>query len=163
MQSGFAELLMEIELPPDFKELLRSLNFRKVNYLLIGGYAVILHGYVRFTSDMDIVIGRDDENVSRCLAALDDFGFGSSGLSPELFVEQDSLVRMGVEPMKIEILNYLKGVDFADAFERRKIHQIEDIEVNVISLRDLIINKTVVDRQKDRLDIEQLKERNDLE
>ena len=129
---------------------------------MIGGYAVIIHGYPRFTADLDIVIASDPENISRCVAALDDFGFGDTGLSPELFSEPDSLVRMGVEPMKIEILNYLKGLDFNTAYERRITKQVEDIEIAVISLADLITNKTVVDRLKDRLDVAELKERNDL-
>ncbi|HMJ08895.1 MAG TPA: nucleotidyltransferase [Pyrinomonadaceae bacterium] len=153
---------MEIELPQDFKELLRSLNSNKVNYLLIGGYAVIIHGYPRFTSDMDIVIGSDATNISRCITALNDFGFGQTSLGPELFSEPDSLVRMGVEPIKIEILNYLKGLDFAEAYDRRITFRIEDIEIAVISLADLITNKAAVGRLKDRLDVEELKDRNYL-
>jgi predicted nucleotidyltransferase len=153
---------MDIELPLDFKELLKLLNSRKVNYLLIGGYAVIIHGYPRFTADLDIVIASDAENVFRCIAALNDFGFGDTGLGPELFSEPDSLVRMGVEPVKIEILNYLKGLDFSKAYERRITRQVEDIEIAVISLEDLITNKMVVGRLKDRLDVEELKERNHL-
>ncbi|MEP7211755.1 MAG: nucleotidyltransferase [Acidobacteriota bacterium] len=153
---------MEIELPQDFKELLRSLNSNKVNYLLIGGYAVIIHGYPRFTSDLDIVIGNEAGNISRCLDALNDFGVGQTELGPELFSEPDSLVRMGVEPLKIEILSYLKGLNFIDAFERRITRRVEDIEIAVISLPDLITNKTAVGRLKDRLDVEELKDRNNL-
>lgn len=129
---------------------------------MIGGYAVIIHGYPRFTSDLDIVIGSDPGNVSRCITALTDFGFASEGLGPELFSEPHSLVRMGVEPLKVEILNYLKGLDFVEAYERRDERQIEDIEISVISLADLITNKTAVGRLKDRLDVEELKDRNFL-
>jgi len=153
---------MELELPQDFKELLKLLNSNNVNYLLIGGYAVIIHGYPRFTADLDVVIGGDTENVSRCVAALHDFGFGETGIGPEMFSEPDSLVRMGVEPVRIEILNYLKGLDFNRAYERRLMSKVEDIEIAVISLQDLITNKTAVDRLKDRLDVEELKERNNL-
>src|SRR5258708_428097 len=110
---------MELELPRDFKELLMSLNSNGVKYLIIGGYAVIIHGYPRFTADLDIVVSNSSDNVSRCLAALKEFGVGRTNLGPELFSQPDSLVRMGVEPVKIEILNYLEGLDFDEAYERR--------------------------------------------
>src|SRR6478672_8802386 len=103
---------MELELPPDFKELFRSLNAKGVEYLLIGGYAVIIHGYVRNTSDLDVCISSDPKNIARCLDALEDFGFAGPELSEALTSGRKDLVRMGVEPLKIEILNYLEGVDF---------------------------------------------------
>ena len=96
---------MELELPPDFKELFKSLNANEVKYLLIGGYAVILHGYVRNTSDLDIVVSDDSRNALNCVRALIEFGFGGVDVTRELFSSPDSLVQMGVEPMKIEILH----------------------------------------------------------
>jgi hypothetical protein len=149
---------MELELPQDFKELFRSLNARGVEYLLIGGYAVIIHGYVRNTSDLDIVVSNNPDNAERCVAALIDFGFGGSDLQASLFSRDKNVVRMGVEPIKIEILNYLNGVDFAEAYARRLSRTVEDIEIDVIS--DLIANKENVGRLQDLLDVEKLKERN---
>jgi len=151
---------MELELPQDFKELFRSLNAKGVEYLLIGGYAVIIHGYVRNTNDIDISVSNDPENIERCLSALDDFGFGGPQLRSALTSNEKDVVRMGVEPMKIEIMNYLNGVDFAAAFERRVTRNAEDIIINVISLADLIANKEKVGRLQDLLDVEKLKERN---
>jgi predicted nucleotidyltransferase len=153
---------MELELPQDFKELFRSLNAKGVEYLLIGGYAVIVHGYVRNTNDIDVVVSNDPENVERCLDALEDFGFGGPRLRAALTSYEKDVVRMGVEPMKIEILNYLNGVDFAQAYGRRVTKTVEDIEINVIALQDLIANKENVARLQDLLDVEKLKERNDL-
>ena len=153
---------MEIELPHDFKELFRSLNAKGVEYLLIGGYAVIIHGYVRNTMDIDVVVSNDPENVTRCLKALDDFGFGGTDLQTALTSDAKDVVRMGVEPMKIEILNYLNGVDFAEAYSRRITRDVEDIKIDVISLHDLIANKEDVGRLQDLLDVEKLKERNGL-
>ena len=151
---------MELELPQDFKELFKSLNENKVKYLLIGGYAVILHGYVRNTSDIDIVVSGDPENALNCFNALTEFGFGGTGLDVELFSRPDNLVRMGIEPMKIEIMNYIKGVDFVKAYERRVSIPVEDIELSVISLNDLLVNKKAVGRRQDLLDVEKLEERN---
>ena len=153
---------MELELPPDFKELFRSLNAKGVEYLLIGGYAVIIHGYVRNTNDIDVVVSNDPENVTRCINALDDFGFGGPDLRTALTSNEKDVVRLGVEPMKIEILNYLNGVNFAEAYDRRITHNVEDITIDVISLNDLIANKEDVGRLQDLLDVEKLKERNGL-
>lgn len=153
---------MEFELPKDFKELLELLNHHEVNYLVIGGYAVGLHGYVRATNDLDIVIASDKENAGRMLAALSEFGF-TEGLSEEVFMTPDSLVVMGVEPMAIDIINYLRGVDFGDAYDRREVLIAEGIEFNLISLEDLLTNKTAVGRDKDALDVKELKKVNKKE
>lgn len=158
--SVFAELHMDLELPQDFKELFRSLNARGVEYLLIGGYAVIIHGYVRNTSVIDIVVSNDAENAKRCVEALADFGFATPQLQTALFSDEKNVVRMGVEPIKIEILNYLNGVNFAEAYNRRITRTVEDIKIDVISLADLIANKQDVGRLQDLLDVEKLKERN---
>jgi len=126
---------MELELPQDFKELFEFLNANKVEYMLLGGYAVIAYGYVRNTSDIDVVVSDGEENARRLMRALADFGFGETELRADLFTEPDSVVRMGVEPMKIEILNYLKGVDFKEAYSRRRTVEVEDISVDLIALR----------------------------
>ena len=151
---------MEFELPLDFKELLESLNRHEVRYLLIGGYAVGLHGYARSTNDIDLVVAADAENAQKVADALKDYGFGGSELSPELFTRTKSLVVMGNEPMAVDILNYLTGADFDEAFSRRKIISIEDIEVSVIGYADLIANKKSTGRLKDLADVEELEKRN---
>jgi hypothetical protein len=151
---------MELELPRDFKELFEYLNANKVEYLLLGGYAVIAYGYVRNTSDLDVVVADDSENAQKLMKALANFGFGEAELRPELFTEPDSLVRMGREPIKIEILNYLKGVDFNEAYARRRSVQVEDIKVDLIALPDLIANKKAVARPRDLVDVDELEKRN---
>jgi len=151
---------MELELPRDFKELFEFLNANKVEYMLLGGYAVIAYGYVRNTSDIDVVVSNGEENARRLMRALADFGFGETELRVDLFTEPDSVVRMGVEPMKIEILNYLKGVDFKEAYSRRRSVEVEDISVDLIALQDLLANKRAVGRPKDLVDADELVERN---
>lgn len=146
---------MEFELPADFKEFLESLNRNKVRYLLTGGYAVGLHGYPRATNDIDVVVGSDRENAARTITALNDF-FGSTDLTEEALTRDRSLLVAGVEPLAIDILNYLEGLDFDEAYERRDIVKVEDIEVNLIAFEDLLTNKRAVARPKDLADLDEL-------
>src|SRR5688572_6309302 len=99
---------MEFELNEDFRDLLKLLNSKNVRYLLIGGYAVIAHGHPRLTNDLDVVIANDAPNIKLMLETLEEFGFPLDDVSPPPFSEPKSVVRMGVEPVKIEILNYLE-------------------------------------------------------
>jgi Domain of unknown function (DUF1814). len=151
---------MELELAPDFKELLKLFNKNNVKYLLIGGYAVSIHGYVRATNDIDLAVASHAENARNIVAALTEFGFGSSGISVELFTRDRNVVRMGVPPVRIEILNYLEGPGFDAAYERRKTVEVENISINVIGLDDLYANKSAVGRPQDLVDVDKLKERN---
>jgi len=151
---------MEFVLPTDFKELLESLNESGVRYLLVGGYAVGLYGYPRTTNDFDIFVDRDEENASRLVTALTKFGFKVENLNKEIFTDGKSLVVLGVEPFAIDILNYLSGVEFEAAYQRRKLIKHLDVEISLISLEDLVANKTAVGRYKDLNDLEQLKKLN---
>lgn len=160
MPNDYEELRMEIELNEDFKDLLRLLNSKNVEYLLIGGYAVIAHGNPRLTNDLDVVIADNKANIQRVVDALKEFGFAED-VSPSLFAKPKSVVRMGFAPVKIEILNYLEGVDFDDAYARRERRSAEDIEFDLISLQDLLANKTAVGRDKDKLDVKDLLKVND--
>src|SRR5688500_14492642 len=98
------ESTMEAELPDDFKEFLRLLRSHGVEYLLIGGYAVIYHGFPRATGDMDIWIAMDPENAQRMVDTVREFGFDTPDVSPGLFLQENSMVRMGNVPLRIEIL-----------------------------------------------------------
>jgi len=147
---------MEIELPKDFKEFLKLLNVNGVRYLLIGGYAVGFYGYPRATNDIDIFIAKDLENAQRVVKSLSDFGFAVNELSHEIFTQEKSLVRMGVEPMKIEIANFISGIEFEEAYRDRVIGIISEIEISLISLAHLKINKKASGRYKDLNDLENL-------
>lgn len=124
---------------------------------------MIIHGYVRNTSDLDLVVSRSPENAARCVRALAEFGFASPDLKDALFAgSEKNVVRMGIAPVKIEILNFLEGIDFAEAYGRRISKDVEDIRIDVISLEDLITNKSKVGRLQDLLDVEKLRQRNNL-
>lgn len=147
---------MEAELPLDFKEFLKLLNAKGVEYLLIGGYAVGYHGYPRATNDIDIWIAVNPDNASRMVDVLREFGFDAPELTVELFQKIPSIVRMGFPPMRIEVTTSISGVDFADCFAERIIDVLDGIEVNIISLARLKENKQASGRFKDLNDLENL-------
>jgi predicted nucleotidyltransferase len=147
---------MDITLPPDFKEFLRLLNTHTVEYLLIGGYAVGYHGYPRATNDMDIWIAIHSDNAERMVRVLREFGFETPDLSPELFLQGHSMVRMGLPPMRIEVLTTISGVEFAACYATRETAMIDGVEVTLISLPDLKVNKQASGRYKDLDDLEHL-------
>ena len=146
---------MGLGLPKDFRELLELLIEKNVRYLLVGGYAVGNYGHSRSTNDIDFFVAPDRKNADRLVTALTEFGFGEN-LSAEAFTKKDSLVVMGVEPMAIEFLNYLSGVDFESAYERRVIADDDGLLISVIGLEDLLTNKRTVGRHKDLADVEYL-------
>jgi hypothetical protein len=145
-----------IHLPPDFKEFLRLLNVHKVEYLVIGGYAVGYHGYPRATADMDIWIAVHPPNADKIVAALEEFGFDPPDLSAELFLRQWQIIRLGVPPVRIEIATTISGVDFAGCYADRVEDTLDGVPVNLISLKDLKRNKQASGRHQDLADLEHL-------
>jgi predicted nucleotidyltransferase len=141
-------------LPPDFREFLQLLNSHGVRYLLVGGYAVGLYGYPRATADMDIWVATDGKNVESALAALAEFGFDE--VAPELFAKEEQVLRMGVPPLRIELLTGVSGVEFGGCYSRRAVVNLSGVEVSVIGLEDLKINKAASGRHKDLNDLEHL-------
>lgn len=128
----------------------------EVEYLLIGGYAVGYYGYPRATHDMDIRIAVHPCNAERIVAALKEFGFDTPDLTAELFLREKSIVRMGVPPMRLEIVTTISGVKFEECYWERVTDMIDGVEVSFISLRHLKINKKASGRHKDLNDLEQL-------
>ena len=147
---------MDIVLPPDFKDFLKLLNDHNVRYLLIGGYAVGYHGYPRATNDMDIWIAISSETAKLMVNILKEFGFNTSQLSSNLFLEENKIIRMGVAPIRIEIITSISGVDFDECYQQKIVDEIDGIKVNIISLEQLKINKKASGRHKDLDDYENL-------
>jgi len=143
-------------LPRDFKEFLKSLNSNGVEYLLIGGYAVAIHGHVRATSDIDVWVKISPENASRIERALCDFGFAAALPDGDMFLTPNKVVRMGVPPIRIEILTAISGVEFEPCYREKDLIQIEELMVPVISLARLRENKAASRRLKDLADLEGL-------
>jgi len=146
-----------IEFPQDFKEFLQLLNSNKIEYLVIGGYAVGFHGYPRATGDMDIWIAINEQNAQKMVGVLKKFGFNLPELRKELFLKEKKVIRMGIPPMRLEILTSIDGVSFKTCFNNRIIADFGDFKVNFISKDDLLINKRASGRPQDLVDFEKLR------
>ncbi len=147
---------MDSELPPDFKEFLKLLNVHTVRYLLIGGYAVAYHGYPRATNDMDIWIAIHPENAGKLVTVLKQFGFDLSELKPELFLEKNKIIRLGNPPLRLEISTGISGVEFDECYNEKIVDVLDDVEVNIINLYHLKLNKKASGRHQDLADLEKL-------
>jgi hypothetical protein len=145
-----------IHLPSDFKEFLKLLNAHQVEYLLIGGYAVGYHGYPRATADMDIWVAMNPSNSQRIVIVLKEFGFDLPELSAELFLKEWQIIRMGVPPIRIEIATTVSGVNFNECYAERVVDTLDGVEVNLISLKHLKLNKKACGRHRDLADLENL-------
>lgn len=143
-------------LPDDFKEFLRLLNANGVDYLVVGGYAVGLHGYPRATVDLDIWVQADPANAERIVGALRAFGFEVPSLEPRLFTDPLSIVRFGVPPFRIEIMTSIDGVEYEACRRNAVVFQVNDLTLPVISIGDLKTNKRAAGRNKDLADLDQL-------
>lgn len=143
-------------LTKDFREFLQCLNEHAVEYLLIGGHAVAFHGYPRATGDLDVWIAVSSVNAEHMVTALRAFGFDLPDLSPDLFLQDQRIIRMGIEPNRIEIQTGISGVEFGEVYPRRVIAELDGVRVNIIPLDDLKRNKKASGRYKDLADLENL-------
>jgi predicted nucleotidyltransferase len=140
----------------DFREFIQSLNDNRVRYLVIGGYAVALYGYPRYTKDLDIWIEPNSENVANLLNALKQFGFGSLNLQISDFIMPDQVIQLGYPPNRIDLITTPSGVIFDDCFASKTEVVIEDLSVNFIDLENLKQNKKASGRLQDLADLENL-------
>jgi hypothetical protein len=143
-------------LSKDFREFLQYLNEHRVEYLLIGGHAVAFHGYPRATGDMDVWVAVNEENARRMVSALRAFGFDLPELSPGLFLREQRIIRMGIEPNRIEIQTGISGIEFSQVYPRRVVAELDGVSVSIIPLDDLKKNKAASGRYKDLADLENL-------
>jgi predicted nucleotidyltransferase len=150
---------MALQLPDDFREFLKLLNLNGVEYLVVGGYAVVHYGVHRITEVMDVWVAVSPENAQRLVATTEAFGFGAGTVSPSLFLAKDQIIRFGVPPLRLEILTTISGVDFVECYPRRTQTVIDGVDVSFIHLDDLKTNKAASGRSKDRSDLRKLKSR----
>lgn len=140
----------------NFKEFLQSLNDSGVRYLVIDGYAVAFHGHPRYTKDQDVWIDTDEENGTRMVDALERFGFGSLGLSPEDFLVPDQIIQLGYPPSRIDLLSSPAEVEFASSYANRVEVDIDGVVASFIDLENLKKNKKATGRLQDLADLENL-------
>jgi len=132
------------------------LNASKAEYLLIGGYAVAYYGYPRATADMDIWIAMNPDNAKKLVEVLREFGFDSDELTPELFLKDWQLIRLGAPPVRIEINTTISGVNFDECYGERIEDTLDGVKVKLISLKHLKLNKKAAGRHQDLSDLENL-------
>jgi len=145
-----------MEVQPDFKELLALLNAHKVDYIIVGAYALAFHGAPRFTGDIDIFVKPVPKNSECILAALKEFGFGSLDLAKADFEASDKVVQLGVAPVRVDLITSLTGVSWDEAFSGKIKGTYGDIPVYYLGRKELICNKTALGRKRDLADIEAL-------
>ena len=149
----------------DFLDFLELLNKHFVEYMVVGGYAVGLHGHPRYTGDLDIWIKRSEENVDNLLMVIGDFG------GPLAHIDRNQLLKnatkqnpspgisFGRDPIRIEVITAIDGVSFDDCYSRILTKKIEGVVLNYINYDDLKKNKLSTNRLKDQVDIEELEKR----
>ncbi|MBF0104237.1 MAG: hypothetical protein HQM16_02810 [Deltaproteobacteria bacterium] len=141
----------------DFKEFLELLNRHNCKYVIVGGYAVIFHGYPRFTGDIDIYYQLGEQNTKSLLTALKEFGFDFLELTPEELNKKGQIFQLGNPPNRIDLINQADGIEFDQVWENKVEGKYGNLPVYFISLDDLMKNKRAADRNKDRGDVEHLK------
>jgi hypothetical protein len=132
------------------------LNSNDVEYLVVGGYAVSYYGYPRSTGDMDVWVALHPDNIQRLIDVLSEFGFSRENLSTDVFLKKDQIIRMGMAPIRIEILTSISGVDFDECYRSRNVDTMDGVQMNLINLNDLKKNKKAAGRHKDLGDLESL-------
>ena len=140
----------------DYEEFLALLNKHKVRYCIIGAFALAFHARPRFTNDIDILVAVGANNAKKILKVLDEFGFGSLNLNAEDLTAEGNIIQLGYEPVRIDIMTSIKGMDFSEIWSNRVTGSYGQQTVNYIDRRNLIKLKKLSNRLQDKADLELL-------
>lgn len=140
----------------DFREFIVLLNAHNIKYLVVGGYAVTVHGYPRYTNDIDIWFLIDKSNAENLIKVLKDFGFGSLDITTDDFLNPNKVIQLGYPPNRIDLLTSISGVEFEDCYPKRVTIDIAGIKIDFIDMDNLKKNKLATGRHKDLNDLENL-------
>ena len=142
----------------DFQEFIEELNKSKVEYILVGGYSVIVHGYNRTTGDLDVWVNPTKSNYVKLISACSSFGLMLDDLTEDNFLKNDDLdvFTFGRPPVSIDIMTKVKGLTFKETYELAQIAEIDGVKTRVIHKNHLIQAKKAAGRPKDQDDIEHL-------
>ena len=144
-------------LNPDFRDMLSCLRDEETEFIVVGAYALAAHGFTRSTGDIDIWVRNSPENARRVMRALVRFGAPVSSLSEEDFTSSDTILQLGVEPCRIDLLTSITGVGFDEAWGNKVAVMIGDLDLYILSKEDLLKNKSATGRDKDKGDVAWLK------
>ena len=142
----------------DFRDFIKAFNKAEVEYVIVGGYAVILHGYNRTTGDIDIWVKKTEYNHSKIVQAFEDFKMPLFDMTLENFIKNPKMdvFTFGRPPVCIDIMTDVKGLTFDESFERSKLVEVDDLNIRIIDYNDLLLSKKTSNRPKDQDDIEHL-------
>lgn len=140
----------------DFREFIESLNANRVEYVIVGGYALAFYGVPRYTGDIDFLVRVSAENAIRLEQALKTFGFGSVGVGANDFLQPNQVVQLGFPPFRIDIVTSISGVEFEEIWNRRVAADVDGVPVHFIDRDSFIKNKRATGRKKDQADLEAL-------
>ena len=141
----------------DYKDMLSALSEEKAKFLIVGAYALAVYGLPRATGDIDLLVGTDPGNSKKVYQALKRFGAPLANVKPDTFTQDHVVFQIGVAPSRIDLLTTITGVPFSAAWAHRQMTDVEGMKLPVLSLDDLILNKTATGRPKDIGDLEWLK------
>ncbi|HFA50133.1 MAG TPA: hypothetical protein ENJ95_14075 [Bacteroidetes bacterium] len=147
---------------PDFQDFIKAFNNNDVDYILLGGYAVIIHGYNRTTGDMDVWVRKSRENYLKIVAAFREFGMPIFDMTEDKFLNNPftDVFTFGVPPVSIDLMTDAKALDFEEAYKKSELHDLDGLRVRVVHVNDLIYSKSIIGRSKDLNDIKHLKKKN---
>ncbi|VGO12304.1 hypothetical protein PDESU_00855 [Pontiella desulfatans] len=141
----------------DYRDILQALNDERVEFILVGAYALAAHGYPRATMDIDLWVCPSETNALAVLRALNRFGAPLHGLTAEDLCKDDTVFQIGIAPCRIDIITGATGLAFKAASANCKPCEIDGIPLKILSLDDLIANKSATGRPKDAVDVIELK------
>jgi hypothetical protein len=148
-----------LDLAPDFSEFCALLNARAVEFVIVGAHALAFHGAPRFTGDLDILVRPTEENGARLLAAVAEFGFPTTLVTPADIPIGRKIIEMGIPPVQIHVMSQIDGVTWEDVWASRVTGPFGSDQVAFIGRKEFLRNKRAAGRPKDLADIEALRER----
>ena len=143
-------------LSDDYKDIIDIFNEHCVKYLVVGAYAMATFGYSRSTYDIDLWVDKEDSNIEKVILALNEFGVPFE-ISKEDLQKENSVIQIGVAPLRIDILTDIDGIKFKEAYKNRVIQNLDGLKVPILHIDDIIKNKAASNRTKDKIDILELK------
>lgn len=146
-------------LAKDFEDFLALLNKHKIEYMVVGGYALAFHGKPRHTGDLDIWINITPENARAMVQVVKEFGMQSLGLEEADFLKPGYITQIGYPPLRIDILNHIDGLEFKEAKKEMQIIDADGLSVRYIGLNDFVKNKLASGRPQDLNDIKEIQKK----
>jgi hypothetical protein len=147
-----------VDLAPDFSEFFALLTEHRVEFVVVGGYALALHGAPRYTGDLDILVRPTHANAVRLLDAIRAFGFPTDPLTPDAVVVESSLIQLGVPPVQLHLMSAIDGVTWNDVWTGHEVATLAGQQIPFIGRRAFVLNKRAAGRPRDLADLEALGE-----